>query len=51
MIEYYVESMNVGFEMGTLVLKGIELSLAGIAGPPRRGNDRVLRGIQNDVVV
>ena len=51
MIESYVESMNAGFEMGTLVLKGIELSLAGIAGPPRHGNDGVLRGIQNDVVV
>ena len=50
LIESYIESMNVGFEMGTLVLKRIELGLAGIAGPPRRRNDGVLRGIGDDVV-
>jgi len=41
--------MNVGFEMGTLVLEGIELSFAGIAGQPRRGSDSVLR-IMNGIV-
>lgn len=51
LIESHVESMNIRFEMGTLVLKGIELRLAGVAGQPRSRNNIVLRGIENDVVV
>jgi len=51
LVESYVEPMNVGFEMGTLVLEGIKLSSAGIAGQPRRSNDSVLRVIKNNDVV
>lgn len=49
--ESNIESMDIGFKVRTLVLKGIELSLAGIASPPRSRNDSVLNTIDgNDVV-
>lgn len=33
--DIYVNSMNIGFEVGALVLKRLEFGLAGITGPSR----------------
>lgn len=39
----YIEPMNIQFEMGPLLFEGIELGLAGVAGPSReRGITTVL---------
>ena len=36
MLSSYIKPMNIGFEMGALLLEGVELGLAGVTGPSRQ---------------